>query len=254
MSIAPAVVFSLLIVGTILLIRNARPLLACWRGLEPESTPWGGRTAAAAFLLFALSLAGPSLAGEPSPSVILLSRLGFALALLWLLARSGGEEERGIFAVSFAAVRAGFSGYWLAMPGIVAAALLGHGLAAWIGDGPVAPQDAIRLFQSRTAMADRLALLLLAAVVGPVAEELFFRGALQSAVSRVSGPRRAILVCGLLFALIHLDPVRFLPLAVLGCALGMLREATGGLLAPVVAHALHNSLMLWLLDASGGGL
>jgi membrane protease YdiL (CAAX protease family) len=81
---------------------------------------------------------------------------------------------------------------------------------------------------------------LLAAVSG-VAEEAFFRGALQ--------PRVGLVAASVLFGLAHFVPRReFLPWTVFSLAagflLGGLFEATGNLVAPVTAHALVNAVNL----------
>ena len=85
---------------------------------------------------------------------------------------------------------------------------------------------------------------LLAALSG-VAEEAFFRGALQ--------PRVGLLAASAIFALAHFAPQReLLPWTAFsllaGLALGGLFAATGNLLAPVVAHALINGVNLRFLS------
>lgn len=91
--------------------------------------------------------------------------------------------------------------------------------------------------------------LLLASASG-LAEELFFRGALQ--------PRAGLVVASLLFGVLHLVPRReLLPWTafsvVMGFVLGLLFEWTGSLLAPVVAHTAINAVNLPLLVRRYGG-
>jgi membrane protease YdiL (CAAX protease family) len=103
-----------------------------------------------------------------------------------------------------------------------------------------------RLARELGALLGRLALaecLLLAAVSG-VAEEAFFRGALQ--------PRVGLVAASLIFGLAHFAPKRELaPWTIFsigaGFLLGALFEATGNLLAPVVAHVLINAVNLRLI-------
>jgi len=106
------------------------------------------------------------------------------------------------------------------------------------------------------ALADQLAslvhglsterVLLLAAVSG-LAEEAFFRGALQ--------PRVGWLAASLLFGLAHFHPRRALRVwsasaAFAGLAFGALFEASGDLVAPALAHAVVNAVNLrWLARA-----
>ena len=83
------------------------------------------------------------------------------------------------------------------------------------------------------------------ALVSGVGEEAFFRGALQ--------PKLGLVATSLLFALAHFAPRRdLLPWTAFslaaGFALGWLFEATGNLVAPVVAHAVVNAINLRLLS------
>jgi membrane protease YdiL (CAAX protease family) len=83
------------------------------------------------------------------------------------------------------------------------------------------------------------------ALVSGVGEEAFFRGALQ--------PQLGLVGASLLFALAHFAPRRdLLPWTAFslaaGLALGGLFEATGNLVAPVVAHAVVNAINLRLLS------
>jgi hypothetical protein len=90
--------------------------------------------------------------------------------------------------------------------------------------------------------------LMLAALSG-VAEEAFFRGALQ--------PRVGVVAASLLFGLAHFVPRReFMAWPVFGCAAGLvfgaLFVATGNLVAPVLAHCGVNALNLrWLTSGAG---
>ena len=87
--------------------------------------------------------------------------------------------------------------------------------------------------------------ILVLALLSGVAEELFFRGALQVEVG--------YLPACLLFGLAHFVPRReWLPWSgfalAAGVLLGWLFEATGNLLAPILAHVLVNAVNLWTLN------
>jgi membrane protease YdiL (CAAX protease family) len=60
-------------------------------------------------------------------------------------------------------------------------------------------------------------------------------------------PIQAALVTSLLFGVIHLNLMTFVPLTVLGIALVWLYEVTGNLLAPILAHSLFNLANFFLL-------
>ncbi|MBM4001408.1 MAG: CPBP family intramembrane metalloprotease [Planctomycetes bacterium] len=90
-------------------------------------------------------------------------------------------------------------------------------------------------------------------VVPAIAEEFFFRGFLLAALrTRLSG-RGTVLVSALLFAAFHLVTPgmlameRFVPSFLLGCVLGWLALRSGSIGPAVIAHGLHNGLLLSLL-------
>jgi membrane protease YdiL (CAAX protease family) len=108
---------------------------------------------------------------------------------------------------------------------------------------PITRKLAEELAPSLVDRADRTGLVLVALFSG-VGEEVFFRGAVQQEFG--------IVISSLAFGLAHVGPDRRYLLwtawAVLaGFVFGLLFEATGGLLAPVTAHALHNAatLLIW---------
>lgn len=92
------------------------------------------------------------------------------------------------------------------------------------------------------------------AVVPAAAEELFFRGFLQTAVSKYF-PRGAVWGVALVFAALHLDFSALPGLFLMGCLLGKIMEKRG-ILASILFHGLYNAAVL-LLSVKGvaiGGL
>jgi membrane protease YdiL (CAAX protease family) len=85
---------------------------------------------------------------------------------------------------------------------------------------------------------------LLACVVGPVAEELFFRHVLYGAIRRYLSRTLAMLASGALFSLTHTNLVGFLPITILGCLLANLYDRTGSIAAPVAVHMAHNTILM----------
>lgn len=83
-------------------------------------------------------------------------------------------------------------------------------------------------------------LVLCLAVVPGLAEELFFRGALQTQLGRLINRHAAVWVAAVLFSLIHLQVYGLLPRALLGAVMGYLTLGTGRLWPAVWAHFLNN--------------
>ena len=111
-------------------------------------------------------------------------------------------------------------------------------------------QQAVTVIQQAVSWPSRLALGLMAIVLAPVGEELFFRGILYPRIKDAGFPRLALWGTATLFAAIHANLVLFLPLLVLALALIALYEWTDNLLAPIVAHSAFNALNLALLHFS----
>lgn len=82
--------------------------------------------------------------------------------------------------------------------------------------------------------------LLTISFLGPVAEELLFRGGVQTALAG-KGLRFSIIVSAAVFALIHLNPAQMPAAFLLGLLLGYAYGWTGSLAAPVCIHVLNNS-------------
>jgi len=90
--------------------------------------------------------------------------------------------------------------------------------------------------------ADALVSIVAIGVAPAVCEELVLRGIVLTAFLPAFGSTGAIVTSAALFALIHLDPYRSAFTFALGLALGALRVRTGSLLAPILAHALVNTI------------
>jgi hypothetical protein len=92
-----------------------------------------------------------------------------------------------------------------------------------------------------------------AGVLAPVAEEFMYRGVLMMTLLKQMGILGALIVSSALFAIVHLptEPQAVLPLFFLGLALGYVAYRTRSLVAPIVTHAIFNTLMV--LGTSLGG-
>lgn len=91
--------------------------------------------------------------------------------------------------------------------------------------------------------ADPLSLMVSLLVIGilvPIAEELLFRGVIQTFLTRRWGAFWGILVSSLWFALMHVDIALLAPLFVIGLGLGYLRHRFQSLWGAVLLHAMNN--------------
>ena len=84
--------------------------------------------------------------------------------------------------------------------------------------------------------------ILLVCVFPGIFEELAFRGVIYESMRSALGLREVIVVSGLMFMILHLSPLSFPHLAVIGIALGIVRHRSGSLYPCMVAHFTHNFL------------
>ncbi len=97
---------------------------------------------------------------------------------------------------------------------------------------------------------------LFAAVFGPIAEEIFFRGFMYTAVRKRLGMFWAMVGTSAVFSFLHAHPVGFFPILALGMLLAYLYEKTGSLIPSISVHIMHNLAMVALVFAGrsvGGG-
>jgi membrane protease YdiL (CAAX protease family) len=154
----------------------------------------------------------------------------------WSQARAPGfgftrPRSRWFFALAIVA--------GLAMP------LLGSLLTHWLAHGHALTQDIQQLGRD-TPPALRVLLALVVISVGPLVEELLFRGVLLSALQRWH-VGWAVSISSMAFGLAHLPGLQFqwyaLPdLVLLGCVLAWLRLRSGSIWPAILAHGTNNLL------------
>lgn len=141
----------------------------------------------------------------------------------------------------------------------VAAPIVGGLLTQWLAHGHPITQDIQQLGES-TPLGWRIPLVLVVVSLGPMVEELLFRGVLLSALLQRWGSTAAIGLSSLAFALAHLPGLGWqvfaLPdLLLLALALAWLRLRSGSIWPGVVAHGANNLLAVaaWFIAAHQGG-
>jgi membrane protease YdiL (CAAX protease family) len=199
-----------------------------------------------ATVMFVLNLVLQGLVGSPenpfapTPALfvtVVLVESAWAAIIVWLvIGRIGGLS---LAQLGWRAAPLGRNLVEGAVGFLVAAGLLLVMLGA-TGANPVVEAKAWILDAS---LADR-ALWLLIGIEAPFIEESVFRGMLQSVLVRKLGRVGGVLAMGVIFSLYHLPrgPIPFVGRFLLGTVFGVLRERTGGLVAPWVAH-----LLVWLI-------
>lgn len=140
----------------------------------------------------------------------------------------------------------------------LAAPLLGGVLTYLLAHGNPVTQD-IQTLGTHTPMALRVLLVIAVVALGPLVEELLFRGVLLSSLLHRWPVGWSMAISALLFSVVHLPSMQWswyaLPdLALLALGLAWLRLRAGSLWPAVVAHGVNNLLavMVWFVATSPG--
>jgi membrane protease YdiL (CAAX protease family) len=108
--------------------------------------------------------------------------------------------------------------------------------------GNLSPQEVVEFLQRAEGPRDRLAVVAMAVIVAPVAEEVIFRGYLYPVVKKYAGTTVALLLTSVLFAVLHGHVPSIPALTMLAVCLGLAYEKSGSLLVPMIMHAVFNAV------------
>ncbi len=109
---------------------------------------------------------------------------------------------------------------------------------------PLAPQEMAQIFLESHSIATQAGIALMAIVVAPLFEELFFRGLAYPALKQRIGLVPALLTTSVVFASIHFHVPSLLPLVALAIGLTLAYEATGNIVVPILIHGLFNTMTI----------
>jgi membrane protease YdiL (CAAX protease family) len=180
------------------------------------------------------------LIGTMAPTVI-----AAAVAVLCTVVRGNGPFEDLRLAWSWADVRTGLK---FGAIGLVSTTV---GAFLWTqAVGPENADSAIGALVENQPMSVSAAVIMFGYVwlIGPVCEEIIYRGLLWGAVERLHwgnekwGRWAAFLLSTAVFAVSHLEPLRTTLLLVIAIPIGLARLVTGRLAGSVIAHQLNNFL------------
>jgi membrane protease YdiL (CAAX protease family) len=122
-------------------------------------------------------------------------------------------------------------------------------MLAGLGD-----RGALAAIRGALAQADAPELFLAVLVIGVVAgsaEELFFRGYMQTRLGQRMPPVAAVLVTSAAFGLMHLEWIHALLAFVIGLYLGWITEVAGSALPAIACHVINNTLFTVLAALVG---
>ena len=111
----------------------------------------------------------------------------------------------------------------------------------------LADQDLVKFITSNDlSLRSKAILFVFILIEAPVLEELLFRGVLFGGLTKIMPIWPAILLSGLVFAVIHINAATLIPLWFLGAAFAWLYVRTSTLLVPMAVHFSFNAINLAL--------
>jgi hypothetical protein len=189
--------------------------------------------------------------GQPdtNASLVIIAVPLIAMILFWLVHRAWPSLWARAMPPGFG-FTAPFARRWYVMALLIGLVMppLGALITQLLAHGHEVTQNVQELSQHASSYL-RLPLAIVAVTVGPMIEELMFRGVLLSALLRRMSTATSIAVCAVLFGAVHLGGLDFqwyaLPnLTLLAVALCWLRLKSGSLWPSILAHGVYNLFAL----------
>jgi len=180
-----------------------------------------------------------------SPGVIVIGTmvptlLAAGVALLVTKLRGSGPRVDLRWSMRREDVRAGFK--W-GLIGLLCTTVAAFFWTNFVGDENAQSAVGALVDNQRMPLAPAIAMFLFVWLIGPVCEEIIYRGLLWGALERLKWGRWAVFcLTTVIFAVSHLEPLRTSLLLVIGVPIGLARLFTGRLGASIVAHQVNNFL------------
>lgn len=231
------------------------------RGEQP-SVPWGVREIIFLFVLLffieTLLMAGElvffrliGVGAHPHRDLLLmvnsvLRDILTAGILLFLIVKKYGSRLADIGLTAndfFRNVFLGLRAYFAIIPPLVLGLLALSLVAGYFSYEPP-PQPVVEIYLRQKAGPMILIFTFFVAALGPVLEEIFFRGFTYKALRSRFGVAAGMICTSIVFAAMHTSLIAFVPIFFLALFLNYLYESTGSLVPGMTAHMTHNLIMV----------
>jgi membrane protease YdiL (CAAX protease family) len=224
------------------------------QGLLPEAG-WGWRPALLGLLValgpsLVLSLMSPGSSDDAGAQITAATAIALIVSSIIMYAWQTGSAWFFSLRTSGERLAAwGFRRPTAAYFWVVPLALIVVYVVAYVHDILVNPEPQALLSQFPHTAAGAALLTLLAVVLAPLFEELFFRGFLFRGLARSWGWPIGAVVSGAVFGAVHQQLTVFVPLFALGVALAWVYQRTGSLWTAITLHAVFNglSVVAWVV-------
>ncbi len=169
-----------------------------------------------------------------------------ACVIVWFVTKKLGHRVSVLGLTTkdlFKNIGRGITGYIAVLPPLLVSLIAMAVIVKFFAYEPP-PQNVVQIYLKKSSDPYLLFFTLFVAGIGPVIEEIFFRGYTYGALRQKFGVRNGMVLTSLIFAAFHMNLAAFIPIFFLGMFLCYLYEATGSLVPSMIAHMLHNLLMV----------
>lgn len=105
-------------------------------------------------------------------------------------------------------------------------------------------EDSYIILLGGAGTAEYLRALLIGALIPAVCEESLYRGYLQSNLEKALKPYQAIAISGILFGLIHFNPIGMLQLVLIGLFMALSAYFSRSIALPIMLHFMNNAVVI----------
>ena len=97
-----------------------------------------------------------------------------------------------------------------------------------------------------TSNLSNLFLLISSGIIGPIYEEVLFRYIFLNKLKQFNTTKKAIIINSLIFALIHINPIKICYAFILGLILNITYKKYKNIKAPIIIHISANIIVLFI--------
>ncbi len=103
-------------------------------------------------------------------------------------------------------------------------------------------EETMKLLVTARSIPELILVIIVIALIPALTEEFMFRGLVQRSFEQGLGPRKSILLTGIIFGVYHLNPFSIVPLVLLGVYLGFLVFRANSIVVSIAAHFYNNAI------------
>lgn len=85
-------------------------------------------------------------------------------------------------------------------------------------------------------------------IIGPIYEEILFRYLLYNRLKKKYSVKKALTITTVIFALIHISPVKVIYAFILGLIINIMYEKYNNIIAPILIHIAANTIVIFLYE------